>query len=359
MSTKSNRSLVDLLGSFSPIEWEEKSYIRSPPYRLETTGGGRLLLAPSDTSTEAVLDKLSRSLGLTKRKQIPISFIVNRTESAKVLRTFDWFVRRSWQDKRFSVLWALIYVGEAKGWSRPKISLDSIAEMTNCDPKFCNDIMTEILDGEITHSEETNSVNFDLNRMRVEASLSKFVEELPTWTEEQVMKSLCSGMGASVEEVYDQITALGFGMAAAYKIIERLKKSGFVYASRHFRVKERGPMREQLAANCRSCFYGYSSEDNCLLDILRQIESLLEEQYDRKITDEERRALFNSIKMIPFSSHVSRRALESLGLIHQVELMTNERRVLKVLEKIEDGYGVDFPIRTKGDKEDTNTSAIS
>lgn len=348
---------LSLLGAFSPGQWTEELYIRAPPYVVENTSG-RVVLSPSDTETEAVLDYLSHPLGLVKRKQGHVQYVVNRSDSIKALRLFDWFVRRSWRDKRFAVLWAIIYFGEAKGWSRPKISMESVAEMTNCDLKTCSAIMQNILDGKAEPSVVQGYTDYDLNKERTLQSLTNLIDEVPTWTEELVMKSLCSGMGGSVEDVYEQIMTQGLGIAAAYKIVERLKHDGYIYAARHYRVNEKGPMREQLSANCRNCFHGYSSEERCFLDTFRQIEGILAMHYGRKLSEEERRSLYASIKLIPFSSRVSRRVLESLGLIHQVEIMTNERRVLNVLKKIEEGYRIEFPIR-KSAAQDVETTTSS
>jgi hypothetical protein len=333
-----------LLGSFSPSQWSEELYIRAPPFSLEHTAG-RIHIIPVDSGAEEALDSLTRALGLVKRKQGRVQYLVKRSDSAKTLRLFDWFVRRSWRDKRFAVLWAIVYMGEAKGWSRPKISLESVAEIAECDLKQCSQIMKDILDGNATPSKVLDYTDYDLSKERTLAFMSSMIEELPTWTDELVMRSLCSGTGGSVEDLHEQILSQGLGIEAAYKIVERLKRKGYVFAARHYRVNERGPMREQLSANCRNCFYGFSSEDRCLIGTLRQIEEMLSRYYGRSLSQEERQSLYSSIKLMPLGPRVSRKVLESLGLIHQVELITSERGVLNLLKKIEDGYGIDFPIR--------------
>ncbi|MDG6996053.1 MAG: hypothetical protein JRN52_09020 [Nitrososphaerota archaeon] len=333
-----------LLGSFTPDQWTEELYVRAPPFVVENTAG-RVQVIPFDSETLEILDNLTRSLGLVKRKQEYVRYIVNRSDSIKALRLFDWFVRRSWRDKRYAVLWAILYIGEVKRWSHPKISLESVSEMARCDPKICGEIMQNILDGVAAPSKILGYVEYDLKRDRATTFLNDLLKELPTWTEEMVMKSLCSGMGGSVEDVYERIMFQGLGIEAAYKTVERLKQTGYVYAARYYRVNDRGPMREQLAANCRNCFYGYSNEDRCLMDTLRQIESNISRYYNRQLSEDEKQSLYSSIKRIPLSSRVSRRVLESLDLIHEVETMTNERGVLNVLNKIEEGHGIEFPIR--------------
>jgi hypothetical protein len=335
---------LSLLGLYSPSLWTEDLYIESPPFLVENSSG-RIHIIPVDSSSEEVLDNVSKSLGLVKRRQGQLRYLVNRTDSTRALRLFDWFIRRSWHDKRFSVLWAIIYIGETKGWSRPKISLESVAELTNCDLKQCSEIMKEILDGVPTQSKILGYTDYDLSKGRSLAYLARLIKELPSWTDELVMKTLCSGTGGSVQDVHEQILSQGLGMEASYKIVERLKRAGYVFPLRHYRVNERGPMREQLSANCRNCFYGYSSEDKCLMGTLRQMEELLSRYYGRRLSKEERQSLYASIKLIPFGSRVSRKVLESLGLIHQVETITNERAVLNLLTKIEEGYQMDFPIK--------------
>lgn len=347
-----------LLGSFSPGQWTEELYVRAPPFVLEEASG-RIHIIPSDASTEEILDNLTHALGLIKRKQGQVQYLVNRSDSRKTLRVFDWFVRRSWRDKRFAVLWAIIYIGEAKGWIRPKISLESVSEMAECDLKQCSEIMKSILDGNATPSKVHGYTDYDLNRERTLAFLTRMLKELPSRTDELVMKSFCSGLGGSVEDVHDLVMSQGLGIEATYKIVEHLKRGGYVYAARHYRVNERGPMREQLSASCRNCFFGYSNEDRCLMGTLRQIEEMLSRYYGRHLTQEEKQSLYSSIKLIPLGSRVSRKVLESLGLIHQVELITNERGVLNVLKKIEEGYGIEFPInksarRLEGAEDDSS-----
>lgn len=348
---------LSLLGSFSPSQWTEEVCIRAPPFSIENTAG-RIHIIPIDSSAEEALDGLTHSLGLVKRNQGRVQYLVNRSDSAKTLRLFDWFVRRSWRDKRYAVLWAIVYIGEAKGWSRPKISLESVAEIADCDRKQCSEIMQKILDGNATISKVLGYTDYDLNKERALAYLASMLKELPSWTDELVMRSLCSGLGGSVEDVHEQVMSQGLGIEAAYKIVGRLKRAGYVYAARHYRVNERGPMREQLSANCRNCFYGYSSEDRCLMGTLRQIEEILSRYYGRHLSQEEKQSLYASIKLMPLGSRVSRKVLESLRLIHQVEAVTNERGVMNLLKKIEEAYGVDFPIRkSRTEEADTGRKA--
>ena len=343
MAAGNLQGLLGLLGSFSPGQWTEDVYVKSPPYLVENSSG-KVTVITQDSEAELVLDKLTKLLGLTKIKQGHTFYSVTRSKSIRAFRLFDWYVRRSWQHKDFAVLWAIIFIAETKSWSRSKISMESVAELTNCDMKLCAEIMQEILDGEASPASVQGFTEYTLDKQRVMASLAEHIEALPTWTEELVMRALCTETGGSVEEIHEQIITQGVGLAAAYKVAERLKHEGYLYPSRHFRVAEKGPMREYLSANCRNCFYGYTSEEKCLLDVFKQLEDTLSRHYGRKLTNEERIALFTSIKSVPFSSRIGRRVLESLGLIHQVEVLMGERRVLGMLKKIEQQYKIEFPI---------------
>lgn len=353
MAHRATQIPLNLLGSFSPSQWTEELYVRAPPFVIETSAGHAYIM-PADSNIEETLDNLSRSLGLVKRKQIPVRYLVNKSDSVKSLRLFDWFVRRSWRDKRFAVLWAIVYIAETKGWARPKIALEPVAEISDCEPKLCSEIMQTILDGLAIPSKIHGYTDYDLDKDRTMAFLAEILDELPSWTEELVMKSLCSGAGGSVEDVHEKIISQGLGIQAAYKVVERLKRSGYLYAARHYRVNERGPMREQLAANCRNCFYGFSSEDKCLLGTLRQIEDVISRHYGRHLSQTEKQSLYNSIKLIPLSSRMSRKVLESLDLIHQVEMATSERGVVNLMKKIEDGYGMELPIGKYSREETTD-----
>jgi hypothetical protein len=336
---------LSLLGSFSPADWSEELYARLPPYVLENAAG-KVLLLPMKTHAELILDDLSSPLGLKKRKQGHTYYVVSKSDSIRAFRQFDWFVRRSWRNKGFAVLWAVIYIAQAKGWNRPGVSLDSVAEIAGLEPKQCAKIFEELLDAKASESRISGFTEYEVDRQKVELTLDEFLSELPSWPEEVIMNSLCSGTGGSIADIYENLFTLGLTVGAAYKIVERLKDQGYIYPMRHFRVNERGPMRELLSANCRTCFYGYTSEEKCLLATFRQLEESLERYYGKKLTNEERSSLYLSIKSIPYSSRICRRVLESLKLIHQVERITKEGRVLSMLKKIEEKYGIDFPLKT-------------
>jgi hypothetical protein len=336
---------LSLLGSFSPSDWNEELYSRLPPYVLENAGG-KVFVLPMKNHAELVLDELAPRLGLKKRKQGHTYFVVDRGDSIRGFRQFDWFLRRSWKRKDFAVLWAVVYVAQMKGWNRPGISLESVAEIAGLEPKQCSKIFEELLEARVLESRINGFTEYEVDRKKAELILERFLSQLPSWPEEVIMNTLCSGIGGSIADIYENLFSTGLTIGAAYKIMEGLKEEGYVYPMRHFRVNEKGPMRELLSANCRNCFYGYTSEERCLLDTFRQLEDSIERYYGKKLSRDERNSLYLSIKSIPYSSRICRRVLESLRLIHQVERITKEGRVLSMLNKIEDKYGIQFPLKT-------------
>ena len=159
------------------------------------------------------------------------------------------------------------------------------------------------------------------------------------------MSGLCSGTGSSIADIYENLFTLGLTVGAAYKIVERLKTKGYIYPARHFRVNEKGPMRELLSADCSSCFYGYTNEERCLLDTFRQLEDTVQRYYGRRLSEEDRNTLYLSVKSVPYSSRICRRVIKALRLMHEVNTITKEGRVLMMLKKMEERYGIDFPLK--------------
>ncbi len=335
---------LDLFGSFRPTEWDEAVYTRKPPFVVESTSG-RVFVVPRDLDTEAVLDKVSSSLGLKKVHQGHVSYLVSRGYAVKALREFDWFVRRSWRNKELRALWALAYLGEKADWSQGPVQLQYLAGVAGLTVKECTDSLQKLFhsDGENGNTQGLNELASD--RKLIQQTLEKRVAELPIWTEELLMSVLCTGPGGSVAELYEAVLSQGLSIGAVYKVAERLKTQGYVYPLRHYRVNERGPMREMLSADCRNCFFGYTNPDDCLEDTLRQIEDVLQRDYGKKTTGEERAALYNSVKSIPYASRTNRRVLASLRLMRDIERMAKEGRVSSMLKKIEDSYGVSLPVK--------------
>ncbi len=311
---------------------------------MENTGG-KILLLPTKLNSELILDDLSSRLGLKKRKQDHTYYVVTKSESIRAFRQFDWFVRRSWKNSDFAVLWSIIHIAQTKGWNRG-VSLESVSEMAGLDSEQCARIFEEVLEAKASESRINGFTEYAVDRDRVELVLAKFLSDLPSWPEEVVMGNLCSGTGGSIADIYENLFTLGVTMGAAYKIVERLKNQGYVYPMRHFRVNDKGPMRELLSADCKNCFYGYTNEERCLLDTFRQLEDAIQRYYGKKLSEEERNSLYLSIKSIPYSSRICRRVIESLRLMHQVGRITKEGRVLSMLKKMEERYGIEFPLKT-------------
>jgi hypothetical protein len=191
---------------------------------------------------------------------------------------------------------------------------------------------------------------FLTDRRLVVTAFERALAALPTWTEEMVMTVLCSSAGGSVAEIHEKVLAQGLSVGAVYKVLEQLKAQGYVYAARYFRVNERGPMREMLSADCRNCFFGFTNEDMCLQDTLRQLDGVLERDYHKMPTREEKSALYASMKAVPYSSRINRRVLTSLTLMHEIDSIAKEGRVSSLLKKIEEHYGVDLPVKTPVDE---------
>jgi len=335
---------MKLFGSFRPTDWSEAAYTRRPPFVVETASG-RVFIVPRDNEVESALDRISSSLGLKKVRQGHVSYLVSRGYAIKGLREFDWYVRRSWRNTELRVLWALAYLGEKGDWSQTSLQLQHIAEVAALTTRECASALRPLFHSKGENDSTQDLTEFASDRRLIQQTLEKKVAELPIWTEEMVMSVLCTSPGGSVAELYEAVLAQGLTMGAVYKVAERLKTEGYVYPLRHYRVNERGPMREMLTADCRNCFFGYSNPDDCLEDTLRQIEDVLERDYGSKPTHDERAALYSSVKSIPYAARTNRRVLTSLRLMHELDNMTKEGRVSSMLKKIADGYGVNLPVK--------------
>jgi len=335
---------LSLFGSFRPTDWREEAYTKRPPFIIEMISG-RVFLVPRDHEVESVLDAMSPSLGLKKVRQGHVSYVVSRGHAVKALREFDWYVRRSWRNRELLALWALAHIGEKGDWKPASLQLDYVAEVAGLTTKECGQALQSLFHSNSGNDSLQALGELASDRKLIQQTLETKVAELPIWTEEMVMSVLCAGPGGSVAELYEAMLGQGLGIGAVYKLAERLKTRGYIYPLRHYRVNERGPMREMLAADCRNCFFGYSNPDICLEDSLRQIEDVLLRDYGKAPTKEERAALYNSVKSIPYASRTNRRVLASLKLMHEIDRMSKEGRVASMLKKIEEGYGVDLPVK--------------
>ncbi len=333
-----------LFGSFRPTEWREEAYTKDPPFSVETASD-RAYVVPRDYQVESVLDRIARPLGLKKTRQEQTRYLVSRGNILKGLREFDWYVRRSWQNKEFSTLWALAYLGEKREWSEGSIRLEHVADVAGLTAKECGETLQKLFRSSDGNSSKQDLAELASDTRLIEQTMEKKVDGLPIWTEEVVMSALCAGPGGSVSQLYEAVLPQGLSIGAVYKLSERLKIQGYVYTQRHYRVNERGPMRELLSPDCRNCFFGYSSSEGCLADTLRQIEDILEQDYGRRPTDEEKAAFYNSARAVPNASRTNRKVLDSLKLMREIESMTREANVSTMLRKIQEGFGVEFPIK--------------
>ena len=335
---------MNLFSAFRPMEWGEEAYTRRPPFVVEAVSG-RVFVVPRDSVAESTLDAVSSALGLKKVRQGHVSYLVHKGSAVKALREFDWFVRRSWRSKDIRVLWALAYLGERGDWSQVNLRLQDVADVSGLTVKECGEVLQMLFHSKGESGLAQGLTEFATDRRLVQQTLERKVAELPIWTEEILMSVLCTGPGGSVAELYEAVLAQGLSIGAVYKLAERLKSQGYIYPLRHYRVNDRGPMREMLSADCRNCFFGYSNPDCCLEDTLRQIEDVLERDYGKRPNKEERASLYGAVKSIPYASRTNRRVLASLRLMHEIDRMTKEGRVSSMLRKIEEGYGVNLPVK--------------
>ena len=79
---------TNLLASFEPLEWSEETYANAPPFTIESVSG-RVFLVARDHGSETTLDCLSSSLGLKKRTQGHVTYLVSRANAIRALREFD------------------------------------------------------------------------------------------------------------------------------------------------------------------------------------------------------------------------------------------------------------------------------
>ncbi|MEM4298289.1 MAG: hypothetical protein QW815_07975, partial [Nitrososphaerota archaeon] len=214
MGEKSQANLLmTLLALHPPLAWSEDRFIHSPLYRIEEFDE-RLLLFPSRSEAEIILENLIRPLGLQKQKTSPTAYLIQKNEVSKTLRNFLWIVRKSWRDETARVIWSTLYVASAKGWEN--IPLEMVAEVSGLDQAKCREILARILDDRGLVGDETVKAG---SRHFVEA-LDHILQNIPTWSEELVMSILCTEIYASVEDIYVKMRPYGLSIAAIYKIVQ-------------------------------------------------------------------------------------------------------------------------------------------
>jgi hypothetical protein len=332
-----------LLESFSPDQWSEDAYIKAPSFITEDIDGTAMII-PTSPEAERVLDLVSPALGLKKTRNGQLCYLTSRTETIRALRMFNWFVRRSWRNKELAILWALAHALLDLDRAHPPVSVQSITSMTGCSPKLVSEVMIGLRGADDAPTRGGVFGEYTVDGATLKERLESHLEETPTQTEELVMESLCSGMGSSVNDIYNRAFPRELTVGAVYKVSEELKRDGYIQALRHFRVNERGPMRELLGSDCRNCFYGYSSAEKCFDDAFRDLEQILKRYYQKELTEEERASSYSAIKSAPFGPKVIRKVLEALQLIHHMDIVMSEKNVVNVLRKLEDWYDIEFPV---------------
>jgi hypothetical protein len=325
--------LMTLLASYPPLTWSEDRFIHSPLYRIEEFDE-KLLLFPSHSDAEIILENLIRLLGLQKQRTSPTAYLIQKNEVFKTLRNFLWIVRRSWRDETVRVIWSTLYVAHAKGWGN--IPLHMIADVSGLDQAKCREILAKIFeDGGLVDGEKVRA-----GPKHFAEALELMLQQIPTWSEELVMSFLCTEIYASVEDIYVKVRPYGLSIAAVYKIVQKLKKANHIARVRYSRRRPQGPMREVFSPNCRNCFYGYSSEEKCLQHLLSEMETYFKENYGKTFSVEEKMALYKSLRLTPFGPRVLRKLLTTLKHVRNVEQSVKDERLAGLLRKLEELCGI-------------------
>ena len=347
-----------LLQSFPPAAWKESSYVERPPFVSEDTEGS-ILVIPMSEESERILDGMRAHLGLKKLVGPPPYYVTSRNDTIKALRMFNWFVRRSWHDRDYNVLWTLLYEAERRhDIVSLSISTQALADLTGYSLKECADLLTKLM-GKNAHRSVPTATggNFVVDLPKVRRFIQDSLAETPTWTEERLMHALCSETGASAAELYDQLLPHDLTVGAVYKAAEKLREQGYIRTLKHFRVNDRGPMRELLTADCANCFYGYSSSAVCFEDSFRRLERILRRYYGTNITETQRANSFDALKSLPQGSRVIRKVIEVLMHIQQVDALMKEKQVTNVLAKLREWYGMQLPVLAENSSPESNISS--
>jgi len=353
MQHRAFRGSLVLLESFSPDQWSEDAYVKMPPFVTEDIDS-TVMIIPTSLEAERVLDLVSPALGLKKTRNGQLCYLTSRAETIRALRMFNWFVRRSWRNKELAILWALAHTLGDLDKAHPPVSIQSITGVTGYGPKLVSEVMSGLRGADEALARGGAFGEYKVDGTALKEKLESRLEETPTQTEELVMESLCSGMGSSVNDIYNRAFPRELTVGAVYKVSEELKRDGYVQALRHFRVNQRGPMRELLGSDCRNCFYGYSSAEKCFDDAFRDLEQILKRYYQKELSEEERASSYSAMKSAPYGPKVIRKVLEALKLIHYMDIMMSEKNVVNVLRKLEDWYNVEFPVHRGAGEAATN-----
>jgi len=323
-----------------PSVWCEEAYVESPYITFENVEG-ELVLTPSKRSAEIILNNMQQSIGLVKKRNGGNNcYIAAGADIARAFHIFQWFVRRSWKGKDITALWAITHVARAKGWGEKPIPLDTVAELSRLEPERCASLIQDTISKYGKIMVEGND-SIIVSKAAIESALRAVMSTIPTWSEELVMHTLCSRPNASVADIYRQASIYGFSIRSIYKLVEKLKAAGFIVRLRYQRVSPKGPMRELLVANCQNCFYGYTSQERCFQDVLRQMEAFMKRRYGKELSFDEKMKLYKSLTLIPYSSRILRKILTALQTMESLRgRLTKEAHTMTVLKKFEEIYGV-------------------
>ncbi|MEM2909920.1 MAG: hypothetical protein QXO01_02470 [Nitrososphaerota archaeon] len=318
-----------LLESFFPHEWNENTYIRSPPFLLFKTGSSAIL--DVDLLYDSVIEHALNNAGMKLIGGNSYFLLIPSVQ--RTLTMFDWFVRRSWRKAEYVILWSILNL--MKGEQECNLSIEQVCMRSGFDQTTCTEVLGLLgikLDGS----------KFTISREKVFSLIKELLRTLPSWIEENVMDFVCSNVNISAADVHSYLSCYGLSPSLTYKILRKLKSEGYIRVVRHVRVKSKGPMRELMSSDCRKCFFGYSSPINCFKASFCQLERLVERLMGRPIKMHEAEELYQELSKLPFNEKTLRSVNKALVLALELSKRLKEKNVAMVLRKM--GTSLDFKI---------------
>jgi hypothetical protein len=267
-------------GAFTPKEWTRETSLRLPPFKVIETARGYLLL-PTDVAKQRLDDIARTPTILTKRSDG--AYLAMTDNVMWITHMFLWFVRKSWKNEDYGILWAIIYLVLRSPNEKTRFTTKEISKLTGYDLNKCQERLDKFSgDGLITRSD--NNCIADGNA--IFELFNEYRKQLPNWTEEKVMGILCADAHMYAKDVCKEMARYGLLESAIYKVIRKLKNENFVvwnYDKQH----GKGPAREYLISNCDNCFFGHSSKEKCMEESFDYLKQLIGEIFNKKLGIEE------------------------------------------------------------------------
>ena len=315
------RVFVGLLSGFAPLELDEESFIRSPPFVLLPGSEAGVIVIPGAGKGRMVLDKIMVESGAGVLDDGV--YVVEKPSVIDELEKFLWIVRYSWRDEAIRVVWAAAYIhlNRIEGDLAQKLS-----EYSGIPPERCLEVLGHVDRGRLWEA--------------VEDRLRRILSRLPSSTHRKIMDYLCSKGRCFVEDVARYMVLEGLTTSTVYKVLSHLKKERFVDIVRYVRVSSRGPKRELLSPNCERCFYGFSSALNCLRFQVNELSMIIGVLYGRELGEEVRERLFRELLTVSNPNKVMRNVKEIIISFSKIRDRIGENGVKDILRKIDEVAGV-------------------